>query len=183
MPHFTGARRLYRSQHPTDICALKCPTPPPLANTTYLFRIRTPTPAQCRSIAQCRFCSINHAASKMHGRSPQPGSHNTNTSRYNLQIEPQNPNSQLHTAGIIQPYRNIGGKFDMGWPHFGQVKMKLCEPKTQHPKINLACRYSTPGSAAVLAGKLCSCKQPKFLLLLLLMLLLHVKRRCCFCHF
>jgi hypothetical protein len=23
--------------------------------------------------------------------------------------------------GIIAPFRNIGGKFDVGWPHFGQV--------------------------------------------------------------
>ncbi len=35
--------------------------------------------------------------------------------RLNLAIMTETP------PGIIQPFRNIGGKFDLGWPHFGQV--------------------------------------------------------------
>lgn len=23
--------------------------------------------------------------------------------------------------GITQPFRNLGGRFDMGWPHLGEV--------------------------------------------------------------
>lgn len=61
-PDAAGARKLYRSQHPTEIAALKC----------------------------------------MDGR-------------LNLAIMTQTE------PGIIQPFRNIGGKFDLGWPYFGSV--------------------------------------------------------------
>jgi hypothetical protein len=35
--------------------------------------------------------------------------------RLNLSVATNTP------AGIIQPIRNIGGRFDLGWPHFGEV--------------------------------------------------------------
>lgn len=35
--------------------------------------------------------------------------------RLNLSVATETP------AGIIQPFRNIGGIFDVGWPYFGQV--------------------------------------------------------------
>ncbi len=56
------SRRLYRAQHPTEICAFKC----------------------------------------MDGR-------------INIPILTKTP------LGIIQPFRNLGGKFDLGWPYLGQV--------------------------------------------------------------
>lgn len=61
-PDATLARRRYRTDHPTEIAALKC----------------------------------------MDGR-------------LNLPIITETP------AGIIQPFRNVGGKFDFGWPFFGQL--------------------------------------------------------------
>lgn len=61
-PDEEGARRLYRAEHPTEICALKC----------------------------------------MDGR-------------LNIALMTETP------PGIVQPFRNIGGKFDIGWPYFGQV--------------------------------------------------------------
>ena len=35
--------------------------------------------------------------------------------RLNLSVATNTP------AGIIQPIRNIGGRFDLGWPHFGEL--------------------------------------------------------------
>ena len=35
--------------------------------------------------------------------------------RLNLAVQTQTP------PGIIQPFRNIGGKFDIGWPYFGEL--------------------------------------------------------------
>lgn len=35
--------------------------------------------------------------------------------RLNLSVATNTP------SGIIQPIRNIGGRFDLGWPHFGEV--------------------------------------------------------------
>lgn len=64
-PDASLARRKYRSQHPTEIAALKC----------------------------------------MDGR-------------LNLAVITQTP------VGIIQPFRNIGGKFDMGWPYFGRLMLE-----------------------------------------------------------
>ncbi len=61
-PDATLSRRKYRSEHPTEIAALKC----------------------------------------MDGR-------------LNLAVMTETP------MGIIQPFRNIGGRFDLGWPYFGQV--------------------------------------------------------------
>ena len=33
--------------------------------------------------------------------------------RLNLALMTETP------PGIVQPFRNIGGKFDLGWPYFG----------------------------------------------------------------
>ena len=35
--------------------------------------------------------------------------------RLNLPVATNTP------SGIIQPFRNLGGRFDLGWPHFGEV--------------------------------------------------------------
>jgi hypothetical protein len=35
--------------------------------------------------------------------------------RLNLSVATNTP------SGIIQPFRNLGGRFDLGWPHFGEV--------------------------------------------------------------
>jgi len=35
--------------------------------------------------------------------------------RINLSVDTHTP------AGIIQPFRNLGGMFDLGWPHLGEV--------------------------------------------------------------
>lgn len=35
--------------------------------------------------------------------------------RINIPVATETP------MGIIQPFRNLGGRFDMGWPHLGEV--------------------------------------------------------------
>ncbi|NWF73057.1 MAG: hypothetical protein HXY51_08495, partial [Nitrospirae bacterium] len=35
--------------------------------------------------------------------------------RLNLSVATNTP------PGIIEPIRNLGGRFDLGWPHFGEV--------------------------------------------------------------
>jgi hypothetical protein len=35
--------------------------------------------------------------------------------RINLAVDTHTP------SGIIQPFRNLGGMFDLGWPHLGEV--------------------------------------------------------------
>lgn len=32
-----------------------------------------------------------------------------------------------YAPGIIKPYRNIGGRFDLGWPFFGRLMLESIE--------------------------------------------------------
>ncbi len=46
--------------------------------------------------------------------------------RLNLSVATNTP------SGIIQPIRNIGGRFDMGWPHFGEVMTEQVQHMVRH---------------------------------------------------
>src|SRR5512134_456304 len=35
-------------------------------------------------------------------------------------------------AGIIQPLRNIGGRFDLGWPYFGELLTEQVQSVVRH---------------------------------------------------
>lgn len=43
--------------------------------------------------------------------------------RINIPIATETP------VGIIQPFRNLGGKFDLGWPHLGEVLANYVQSK------------------------------------------------------
>ncbi len=68
------------------------------------------------------FC--NHTLSRMQYRAKHPTeicALKCMDGRLNLSVMTQIP------VGIIQPYRNIGGKFDFGWPYFGTLLRKWVE--------------------------------------------------------
>ena len=46
--------------------------------------------------------------------------------RLNISVATNTP------AGIIQPIRNIGGRFDLGWPHFGEVITEQVQSVVKH---------------------------------------------------
>ncbi|MBS0165680.1 MAG: hypothetical protein JSR29_06355 [Nitrospira sp.] len=51
--------------------------------------------------------------------------------RLNLSVATNTP------SGIIQPIRNIGGRFDMGWPHFGEVMTEQVQHMVRHGRRTL----------------------------------------------
>lgn len=64
------------------------------------------------------FCSPDAALSRRQYRALHPteiAALKCMDGRLNLAIQTQTP------PGIIQPFRNIGGKFDIGWPYFGEI--------------------------------------------------------------
>ena len=49
-------------------------------------------------------------------------------------------NVSLHTKmprGIIQPFRNLGGRFDLGWPHLGELLTESVVDETQKGRMVL----------------------------------------------
>lgn len=68
------------------------------------------------------FC--DHSLSRMQYRAKHPTeicALKCMDGRLNLSVMTKIP------VGIIQPYRNIGGKFDFGWPYFGTLLRKWAE--------------------------------------------------------
>lgn len=64
------------------------------------------------------FCSPDAALSRRQYRALHPteiAALKCMDGRLNLAIQTQTP------PGIIQPFRNLGGQFDIGWPYFGEI--------------------------------------------------------------
>ncbi|NWF74491.1 MAG: hypothetical protein HXY51_15820 [Nitrospirae bacterium] len=51
--------------------------------------------------------------------------------RINLSVDTHTP------SGIIQPFRNLGGRFDLGWPHFGEVMTEQIQHMVRHGRPTL----------------------------------------------
>lgn len=64
------------------------------------------------------FCSPDAALARRQYRATHPteiAALKCMDGRLNLAVQTQTP------PGIIQPFRNIGGMFDIGWPYFGEI--------------------------------------------------------------
>ena len=51
-------------------------------------------------------------------------------------------------AGIIQPFRNLGGMFDLGWPHLGETLVEAVGrghglPRSSHQYTVITVYYVT----------------------------------------
>lgn len=69
--------------------------------------------------------------------------------RLNLSLATNTP------AGIIQPIRNIGGRFDLGWPHFGELLTEQVQSVVKHGRRMLVLinyHYSKGNSRRGCAG-------------------------------
>ena len=52
--------------------------------------------------------------------------------RLNLSVATSTP------AGIVQPFRSLGGRFDLGWPHFGEVMADYVQGMVRQGRRTLA---------------------------------------------